>query len=80
MKNRVLSSIGLSSLIVLLVIIQFSCSSGEEPIRNFEITSSACVKEFNPNYAIEFVMRFKRTKNQRVMDEKHSIAMVKDIT
>jgi len=26
---------------------------------------------FNPNYAVGFVMRFKRTKNQRVMDEKH---------
>ena len=34
---------------------------------------------FNPEYVIDFVMRLKRTKNQRVMDEKHSIAMVEDI-
>jgi len=26
----------------------------------------------NTDYAIDFVMRFKRTQNQRVMDEKHS--------
>jgi len=34
----------------------------------------------NPDYAIGFVMRIKRTQNQQVMDEKHSTAMVKDIT
>ena len=34
----------------------------------------------NPDYAIDFGMRLKRTKNQLVMDEKHSTAMVKDIT
>jgi len=33
----------------------------------------------NPDYSIGFVMRLKRTKNQRFMYEKHSTAMVKDI-
>jgi|GEM_PF-6082586 len=37
-------------------------------------------KCFNPDYAIDFVMRFKRTQNQRVMDAKHPLGMVKDIT